>query len=77
MSAAERRLASARNRMRDATLQAEARTKYREVPWEVTSMMRAPVNAGGLDEFGATAAADVVPVRKRVANNTPSYVCQG
>ena len=73
MAAARRRVQEAHQRMRNLPLQLKEREAYAAKPWEETNRLRVPVNVAKLEAFAATHAAAVVPVRKRVQNNTHSY----
>ena len=70
---AERRLDDARARMMNWAAQRRARDAYMAQQWEVTSDMYVPINVAGLEEFAATDAVAVVPVRNSVPNNTRSF----
>ena len=70
---AKRRLETARQRMMNPAVQRMERDKYREQRWEVTNRMCVPIDVKGLEEFAATEAAKVVPVRNRRPDNKDSY----
>ena len=65
LARARQRLTGACQRMQNQACQRAARAAYRAQPWEVTNVLRTPVNIAGLEAFAATPEALAVPTTHR------------